>query len=150
MTWPVYMMAERTHYGVDAMAKKKTPQPEHVTLSKEAVAKLLANQTPQPGPDIIVLTPFDMLELERSEARATAAQTLVRIARLEKNVITLTRQLQDIETNRRLQEISDGTIKAAEAHRTLADEMAARYGFSWKTHSYQPETGEVTAADPEN
>lgn len=150
MTPPVYMPLEQTLYGVPFMAKKKTASAEHVVLSKATVAKLLATQPEPEGPDVITLTPFDMLELERSEARQAQAQTLLRVARLERQVLTLTRQLQDVETGRLLQSVGEASQQAIEAHRKLADAMAERYHFSWKTHSYQPETGEVRAADPES
>lgn len=126
------------------MAQRKRIKAEHVTLSKESVSKLLS--TPEP-PDRMFLDPWDVLALERAErlvneTQASVKETALRLAVLKAEHDRLLQSMTQEQADRgqRLAEAKAAVVK-------LADALAARYSIDWNTHTFNPETGEISRAD---
>lgn len=147
MTWPVYMEREQTLYGVPLMTKKKTPAPEHVTLTKATVEKLLSQ--PEAPAEARMLSPWDILALERAEHAAARAEALLMQKKADETTRKFAMELATIKMDGEMRMAMEGARAAMDAHRKLADAIAKDYGFSWTTHSYNPETGEVLESGPE-
>ena len=141
------MVREMTHYGVDPMTKKKAPAKEHVTLSKETVEKLLRSAPSAPEP--IMLSPWDILALERSEHAVAMAQAALVQKRSDETTRKFAMELATLKMEAELRAAADAHLTAMQAHRKFADGIAKRYHFAWATHSYNPETGEVLESGPE-
>lgn len=142
---PVPLALERTHRGAaDMAAKKKTG---HVVLSKETVQKLL--QTSDESPQPTMMSPWDLLQLERSENAVRRAQSALELAMAEETSRRFALELTTMRMAQAMAEAKEAVRVQADAHRKVAAEMADRYNFSWSTHSYNPETGEVLETPPE-
>lgn len=146
---PVYLEEEQTHYGVPVTKKKlKSPKfddVEHVELSETTKVKLEAPAEPQPT----MMSAWDILTLERSEHEAKMANMRFIVKKAEDLARKFATELTSIKMEQELREVTQDYQGRANAHDKLAAEMAKRYNFSWDTHSYNPETGEVLESGPE-
>jgi len=126
------------------MGDRKRSKGEHVTLSKETVRKLLSTPEPAGG---LYLDPWDVLALERAErlvkeTHAAATETRLRLAVLNAEHERLLHMMTQEQTER-----ASRLTEAKEAVAKLADTLAARYCIDWNTHTFNPETGEISRID---
>ncbi|RYZ50455.1 MAG: hypothetical protein EOP49_13955, partial [Sphingobacteriales bacterium] len=122
------------------MSKKKEIG-DHVTLTADTLKKLLKPKAPL-SPTFI--DPWDILAMERADMRVKQGQLQQTKSRI---------QVLELELARQHAEFADATLKntvkdAMREAQELAADVAKRYCFDWKTHAYNPETGElVRSAD---
>jgi hypothetical protein len=117
--------------------------PPHVTLTKETINKLLREDS-LPDRQNVHLDPLDRLALERSAHAADRAAMESGMAKLNHRIAELEAQVKNLQWLEMVEKAHQELAAATAAEGELLQSIAKRYGFEWRDHSYNRETGEVT------
>lgn len=125
------------------MVRRKKDFGENVTLSDETVAKLLGSKSKHQHEPKLFLDPWDIIAMERAEREAKdIAHSLERCEHRHEQMMARIAELQGAK-----EQLKAAMTAAQERGRKLADTLAARYDIDWRTHVFNPDTGEISRND---
>lgn len=100
------------------------------------------------------LSPWDVLALAQAEHHVKMQEQALRALVLEKQnleaqnqVVLLRIQLAEQAIQKKVTEENRRLVQSKEAAAALSRQLAERHCFSWDTHSYNPDTGELVAVE---